>query len=83
MKFIKYLDLNSPLGKTLIYLLKVFVIPLLLIVTVMEIAKYRGYVMIHLVCTQQHHQHNEECVDDSQQEISTKVKEKPGEEETI
>ena len=49
----------------------------------MEIAKYRGYVMIHLVCTQHQHQHNEECVDDTKQEISTKVKEKPGEEETI
>ena len=83
MKFIKYLDLNSPLGKILMYLIKVFFIPLILIITVMEIAKYRGYVMIHLVCTQQHHRHNEECVDDTKQEISTKVKEKPREEETI
>jgi len=48
-----------------------------------EIAKYRGNVMIHLVCTQHHHQYDEECVDDTKQEISTKVKEKPGEEETI
>ena len=70
-------------GKIFVYLLKVFVIPLLLIVTVMEIAKYRGYVMIHLVCTQHHHQYDEECVDDTKQVISTKVKEKPGEEETI
>jgi len=27
--------------------------------------------------------YDEECVDDTKQEISTKVKEKPGEEETI
>ena len=83
MKLNKHLNLDTFLQKIIIYLLKVFVIPLILIITAMEIAKYRGYVMIHLVCTQQHHQHNEECVDDTQQEISTKVKEQPGEEETI
>ncbi|MBC8196590.1 MAG: hypothetical protein H8E60_01750 [Candidatus Marinimicrobia bacterium] len=59
--------------KLLSYILKTFIIPLILIITVLEIAKYRGYIIIHFVCTHPHH-HYEEEENDSEQEISTQIK---------